>query len=424
MKRVAICLSGEARSLEVTKDLFKSVENISDYQFDFFISTWKSGYDTTVKCFPHLKGCSILDESKYIEHTKIIKESNNFKYSFLLKHCNLLKQQYEYKNNFQYDCVIVTRLDIIFTNLINGLNQFFEDSERNSFNGLTIFTNDNIKLNNSMVQVDDNFSMMNSVTSDVYTNIHFLYYKDISNKRNHSLEINAYIVKRLGITYRQSVCSIIIIRPSSVYQWISTLTKNRALDYTWKDFRNKVINTKKSLNNLRIQSHVVGHVIIDLRDKQFMFDKIGYRTFLEAYFDNLAFRPKHSKVIYLTDKNKNLKEVIKSCIKNEVRPQEDLIMVTKPKRFLNFQYNNFYESAQYHDISYLTNNEKPINDIVIFKKEAKDKILDLQFNSIEDIDLNTFSSSFANTLTMPILDSTDLINVRNIYQTINKTIYN
>ena len=99
-------------------------------------------------------------------------------------------------------------------------------------------------------------------------------------------------------------------------------------------------------------------------------------------------------------------------------------MVTKPKRFLNFQYNNFYESAQYHDISYLTNKEKPINDIVIFKKEAKDKILDLQFNSIEDIDLNTFSSSFANTLTMPILDSTDLINVRNIYQTINKTIYN
>ena len=110
MKRVAICLSGEARSLEVTKDLFKSVENISDYQFDFFISTWKSGYDTTVKCFPHLKGCSILDESKYIEHTKIIKESNNFKYSFLLKHCNLLKQQYEYKNKLVSKVVLPTYL--------------------------------------------------------------------------------------------------------------------------------------------------------------------------------------------------------------------------------------------------------------------------------------------------------------------------
>jgi len=424
MKRIAVCLSGEARSLEVTKDIFKSVENISDYHFDFFISTWKSSYDDAIESFYNLKGYSILDESKYKEHTKIGRESNNFKYSFLLKHCNLLKQQYEYKNNFQYDCVIVTRLDIIFTNLISGLKQFFEDSETNSFNGLTIFTNDNIKLSDAMVQVDDNFSMMNSVTSDIYTNIHFLYYKDISNKRNHSLEINAYIVKRLGITYRQSVCSVMIIRPSSVYQWISTLTKNRALDYTWKDFRNKVINTKKSLNNLRIQGHVIGQVIIDLRNKEFMFDKLGYRTFLDAYFDNLAFRDRHCKVTYLVDKSKSLKETIADLPENEMHPHKDSLMLVNPKRFLNFQYNNFYESAQYHDISYLTNNEKPINDIVIFKKQAKDKLLDLQFNSIEDIDLNTFSSSFADTLTMPILDSTDLINVRNIYQTINKTIYN
>ena len=415
MKRVAVCLSGEARSLEVTKNLFESVDNISDYQFDFFISTWKSGYDSTIENFYNLKGCTILDESKYKEHTEIGKVSNNFKYSFLLKHCNLLKQQYEYDNNFLYDCVIVTRLDVIITNFIDGLNDFFNLLKRCSFNGLMICTNDNIGYSDSMIQVDDNLAIMNSVTSDVYTNIHFLYYEDVSNRRYHSLEVNAYIARRLNIVYRQLSCSMIIIRPSAVYKWISLLKDFEATDYTLNNFKNKVVNVKRKLNNLRIQGHVTGQVIIDLRNKEFMFDKLGYRTFLDAYFDNLAFRDRHCKVTYLVDKSKSLKETIADLPENEMHPHKDSLMLVNPKSFLSFQHNNFYDSAEHYELSYLSDKEKLLNDIVVLNNEAKNKLLELEFNSIDDIDLNTFASSFANKQSMQILESTDLNTIKTIY---------
>ncbi len=422
MKRVAICLSGEARSLEVTKDLFKSVENISGYQFDFFISTWKSGYDNTVKCFPHLKAYSILDESKYKDHTEFGKVSNNFKYSFLLKHCNLLKQQYEYDNNFLYDCVITTRLDVIFTDFVHGLEKFFNLTKRCSFNGLMICTNDNIGYSDSMIQVDDNIAFMNSATSDVFTNIHFLYYEDVSNTRHHSLEVNAHIIRRLSIVYRQLGCSMFIIRPSAVYKWLSLLKESQATDYNLdikqdktKTFTNKAVNVKRNLNNLRIQGHVKGQVVIDLRNKEFMFDKLGYRTLLDAYYDNLAFRDRHCKVTYLVDKSKSLKETIADLIKNEMHHHKDSLMLVSPKSFLSFQHNNFYDAAVHYELSYLSDNEKLLNDIVILNNEAKNKLLELEFNSIDDIDLNTFASSFANKQSMQILESTDLNTIKTIY---------
>ena len=232
MKRVAICLSGETRAFDLTKKLFSSLQGTEEYSIDFFIATWDSNYTSEFLYFPNLKGCEILKDKEWKEHTNIRFKSNNFKYSFLLKKCNLLKQKYELDNNFTYDCVVISRIDVIFKHLLRGIDNFLEEQERYDFEGLVVKANDEINYNDKNTPIlDDNFCITNSLTSDLYTNIHFLYYGKTTNKLSHSLEINAYILRRFNILTTNASASVAIIRPSNVHLWIEALVRNNALDY-------------------------------------------------------------------------------------------------------------------------------------------------------------------------------------------------
>jgi len=99
--RVAICIAGEMRYWEITKDIFNSLDA------DIFISTW----DTNDR----------QDNYPYKFHGN--NNMNIPKYWYLIHRCNLLKTKQEVKKNFKYDLVLITRPDVLYDkNSLNSLS--------------------------------------------------------------------------------------------------------------------------------------------------------------------------------------------------------------------------------------------------------------------------------------------------------------
>jgi hypothetical protein len=435
MKRIAICLSGESRALDLTKKLFSSLQGTEEYSIDFFIATWDSNYNSAYLYFPNLKGCEILNEEEWKEHTNIRYKSNNFKYSFLLKKCNLLKQKYELDNNFVYDCVVISRIDVIFRNLLNGIDGFLRLQEESDVQGLVVNSNDSISYcNKNTAALDDNFCITNSLTSDVYTNIHFLYYGKTTNKLSHSLEINAHILRRFNIIYSGSGATIKIVRPSNVHLWIEALVKKNALDYKNKSNSiNGFEHVKHTVNNLRLQVQYEGSVIIDIRNKDYVFDKLGYLSLLEQFIFNLAFKFDKAKIIFLGDKYakdrieklnlriKNYEVIENKTIKNVLNLiDSENILLTSPNSFISFQHNFFYDQCIDYELAYLHTKltDIPYNFLLAIKGSMKTKLLDLDFDSLEDIDLIGFSKEFDSILRHNIYNATDIDKVKSIYHSL------
>ena len=199
MKKIAICLSGEARSLELTKPFYETICKLEEYDVSFFITTWTSNFDNKIQSFKNLKKHGIFKEEDYLKQTTFTKTSNNYKYSFLLKACNLLKQQYELENNINFDSVIISRLDTILHYPEDMFSQYFNVIDNINYSPLVTFTADSLRYNSDHRFLDDNFLMTNSITSDLYSNIHFTYFGHKMNRRRHSLETNAFIVQYYNI---------------------------------------------------------------------------------------------------------------------------------------------------------------------------------------------------------------------------------
>ena len=435
MKRIAICLSGETRAFDLTKRLNSSLAETEEYSIDFFIATWDSNYNSEYLYFPNLKGCEILKEEEWKEHTNIRYKSNNFKYSFLLKKCNLLKQKYELDNNFVYDCVIISRTDVIFKHLLSGLDQFFEEQGRYHFNGLVVKANDEINYcDKNTAVLDDNFCITNSLTSDLYTNIHFLYYGKSTNKLSHSLEINAYILRRFNIIHTNAGATVSIVRPSNVHLWIKALVRDNALDYNKRNnFITGFKNAREEVYNVRLQVQFRGLIIIDIRNKDYVFDKLGYLSLLEQFILNLAFKSENSEVILLGNKgakdkieklnlrlenytvveNKTIKEVL-SWISSKN------ILLTSPNNFITFNHNYFYDNCTNNDLVCLHDktNRIPYNYLFAIKGSVINKLLDLNFDFLEDIDLKALSKEVESVKWYNLLNATDIDKVKNIYQSL------
>ena len=75
MKKVAICLSGEARALEVTKRFYDTFASIDGYEVSIFIATWQSNYTDALSSIKNLKsievGTQISNSSSINMYTKL-----------------------------------------------------------------------------------------------------------------------------------------------------------------------------------------------------------------------------------------------------------------------------------------------------------------------------------------------------------------
>ena len=116
--KVAICIAGEMRYWEITKNIFNSLDA------DIFISTWDTNdrQDNYPYKFHGNKNINdeIVDGLDNLAEVEFLPKEieNKFtfnipKYWYLIHRCNILKTKREVKENFKYDCVIVTRPDSI-----------------------------------------------------------------------------------------------------------------------------------------------------------------------------------------------------------------------------------------------------------------------------------------------------------------------
>ena len=127
MSKVAICIAGEIRYWEITKNVFNS------FDADIFISTWDT--NDRQDNYPYkfhgnkninneiVDGLDNLIEAEFLPKEIESKFTFNIpKYWYLIHRCNILKNKQEVKENFKYDCVIVTRPDnVIEKNIIRKI---------------------------------------------------------------------------------------------------------------------------------------------------------------------------------------------------------------------------------------------------------------------------------------------------------------
>ena len=127
MSKVAICIAGEMRYWEITKNVFNS------FDADIFISTWDT--NDRQDNYPYkfhgnkninneiVDGLDNLIEAEFLPKEIESKFTFNIpKYWYLIHRCNILKNKQEVKENFIYDCVIVTRPDnVIEKNIIRKI---------------------------------------------------------------------------------------------------------------------------------------------------------------------------------------------------------------------------------------------------------------------------------------------------------------
>jgi hypothetical protein len=148
---------------------------------------------------------------------------------------------------------------------------------------------------------------------------------------------------------------------------------------------------------------------------------------------NLAFKSENSEVILLGNKgakdkieklnlrlenymvveNKTIKEVL-SWISSKN------ILLTSPNNFITFNHNYFYDNCTNNDLVCLHDktNRIPYNYLFAIKGSVINKLLDLNFDFLEDIDLKALSKEVESVKWYNLLNATDIDKVKNIYQSL------
>jgi len=132
--KIALCLSGQSRNWQPT---FNSIYNniIRKYNCDVFIHTWN--YNTRHVPHEYDKSYTIFDEYLKLDYDFLYQynpkktqlEFPNYDYFrklstvdtrfyntimmwYSINKCNLLRKEYEFENEFKYDCIIRCRTDL------------------------------------------------------------------------------------------------------------------------------------------------------------------------------------------------------------------------------------------------------------------------------------------------------------------------
>lgn len=311
-KKVAICLSGEIRCLEALEGFYTYLLTIKEIELDFYLATWANNYTEALLSMLPFKKTSILDPEGVKDKLRVTtRVSNDQRYSFLLKECNILKQKYEQENNIVYDIVICTRPDAIFTSMLEEIA--FLDSELEQSSQTCDIRLDGGKTSlGGYKTVDDNLAYMTSIASDVYTNMHFCYLNNPFNKPYHSLEINYFAIQYYNLSWsflRKS--SLVIIRTANLYKWKEFL---KSVDFSSPKLREilKKIMVSTEHLNLRRQEGINGYVFLDLRKNPRIFKKLGNLSYLEHYLYTLGWTFNNDSLYFIIDKeNKPLLEALK-----------------------------------------------------------------------------------------------------------------
>lgn len=125
--RIAVCLSGQPRTWRIAapsiKEFFnKSIVDNKQAEVDYFIHTWSNnswrepggGWTNSIEIEDDIRTTfspKMMLFQNQPSHDKNIGFSSLFRSMSL---ANVLKSQYELEHNFEYDCVVKSRLDVAF----------------------------------------------------------------------------------------------------------------------------------------------------------------------------------------------------------------------------------------------------------------------------------------------------------------------
>ena len=155
--KIALCLSGHVRNIETTYNSLKKYL-LDNNKVDIFLHAWDTlgwrvegkvekdfkGFDFYTSKVDQKKIINLLNpidykfenyedfEKEFIEKAKIYKNQlrvpdrdrpeNTVSLTYKTNACNILKKQYEIKNNFTYDIVIRSRFDIeYYENVVDDI---------------------------------------------------------------------------------------------------------------------------------------------------------------------------------------------------------------------------------------------------------------------------------------------------------------
>jgi hypothetical protein len=202
--KIAICLSGQPRTIEYSTPNILQYFSSSDYEFDFFCHSWdyntykrkninsKFGdppvyWDSSVMVdVGQLNEQILLYKPKkfLIEGAEIFKGIrfpwDSLTYSMMI--ANHFKKQYEIENNFRYDFVVRSRFDLIF----NPIFKFTVPVQAHRNNHLDIFCTNEARMNfeYSRMNVSDEFFYGSSTAMDILTDL----YRRLMHKNSYTKE--------------------------------------------------------------------------------------------------------------------------------------------------------------------------------------------------------------------------------------------
>jgi hypothetical protein len=179
--KIAICLSGMVRNFENTYPSFKKFI-IDEHNPDIFFSGYPNskGFEYCESKIIELYSPKKIIIQEYTDDLRKMICNNEEKYkarpetkvnNFLsqmynIKKCDLLRQEYEKENNFKYDVVIRSRIDVFYF-------KKFEEKELQmaQFGYILIPTEWDFKTVNIRA-VSDSFAMTNSKNMTKYSNLY------------------------------------------------------------------------------------------------------------------------------------------------------------------------------------------------------------------------------------------------------------
>ena len=205
--KVAICIAGEMRYWEITKNIFNSLDA------DIFISTWDT--NNRQDNYPYkfhgnnnmnmdiINSLDNLKEAEFLPKEVENKFTFNIpKYWYLIHRCNLLKTKQEVKKNFKYDCVLITRPDVLYDeNLLDSLSHKLDE--------LCIYSSDfNFQEEFLGLGTMDAAAYGTSSTMDIYSSLYkHTYMSDDFNMIPMGHSVIPFYMKYIGLNMRKSQIS-------------------------------------------------------------------------------------------------------------------------------------------------------------------------------------------------------------------------
>ena len=193
-KRVAVCFYGQLRYVKINGQQKNLLENYfnkwstEEYEFDFFISTWKTSYNIN---FP-------FTDSEYLEEFNLKHFMGNnrvAKACYLINKVVRLKESYELQNKFSYDLVILTRTDVSqdFENLCSVLNDVYDITKQvdKPVVSLSSSLRPSKAINENVVDLPNDFTFIyNQDGANLHANLYNLIFLQNKNGDYSKLESN------------------------------------------------------------------------------------------------------------------------------------------------------------------------------------------------------------------------------------------